>query len=467
MTRQLVSVEAEQRTIGSILINNELIEEVSSIVSPIDFADPDLAEIYSIILHLRGNDKPADAVTIGDIKPSLQSGNSTLLVAVELARNTPSTANTLTYAKTVKERAQARKIFRLADQIKSMSQESRPISDIVADIQNLTLSLDSTNDEVEVCSLSDALGNVIDKIDDRFNNRGINGLETGLVDLDKIVKGLRPSHMVVVAGRPGTGKTTLAINIAEHNAYKHGKSCMIFSLEMSKTELAERSLASFAEVTIDDIDSGEVVGNEENIAKLTCGIDKIQQSDIRICDKPALTVSRIRTIARFQHKIKPLDLIVIDYIGLISPEGNNRNSNRNLELGIISRSLKAMAKELNVPVVVLSQLNRGIESRADKRPQMSDLRDSGEIEQDADVIIMAYRDNNEEGQNGITELNVVKHRHAQVGYCKTQLQGMYSRFVNCAYQTDSVVQPLPIKKKQSAKSLIGSFNKDRTKEAGA
>lgn len=464
MTRQLVSVEAEQGTIGALLLNNELIEEVSSIVSPLDFADNDLAEIYLIILSLRGNGKPADPIAIGDIKQTLQSGNNSMVTVVDIIRSTPSSAHALTYARIVKERSQARKIFRIADQIKSMSQESRPINDIVADIQNLTLSLDSANEEAEVCSLAEALGDVIDKVDDRFNNRGMNGLETGLTDLDKIVKGLRPSHMIVVAGRPGTGKTTLAINIAEHNAYRHNKSCLIFSLEMSKSELAERSLASFAEVTIDDINSGDVLRNNESINKLTCGAGKIKESDIRICDKPALTASRIRTIARFQHKIKPLDLIVIDYIGLISAEGNNRNSNRNLELGVVSRAMKAMAKELNIPVIVLSQLNRNIESRADKRPQMSDLRDSGEIEQDADIIIMAHRDNTEEGQNGITELNVIKHRHAQVGYCQAQLQGMYSRFVNCAYQTDSVVQP--IKQKQSAKSLINSFGKDR-KEARA
>lgn len=349
----------------------------------------------------------------------------------------------------------------LANEIKSMSQQARPISEIIADIQNMTLSLDASNDDVEVVNLSDALGDVIDKIDDRFNNRGINGLETGLVDLDKIVKGLRPSHMIVLAGRPGSGKTTLGINIAEHNAYKYDKSCMIFSLEMSKEELAERSLASLSEVSTDDINSGEAVGNQANIAKLTCGVNKIKNVDIRICDKPSLTASRIRTIARFQNKIKPLDLIVVDYIGLISPEGNNKNTNRNLELGVISRAMKAMAKELNIPVIVLAQLNRNIENRADKRPQMSDLRDSGEIEQDADIIIMAHRNNDEDGENGITELNVIKHRHAQVGYCKAQLQGMYSRFVNCAYSTDSHSQPQP-KKIKSAKSLINNYKPKET-----
>lgn len=460
MTRQLVNLEAEQSTIGALLLNNDLIEVVSNIVSPLDFSDPDLAEIYAISLSLRGNNKPVDVVTIADKKQTLQSGNSSILVAGTIARNTPSYANAISYANAVKERAEARKIVQLADKIRSMAYQSRPIPEIVADIQNMALSINSLNDDIEVVSLADALGDVIDKIDDRFNNRGINGLETGLVDLDKIVKGIRPSNMVVVAGRPGTGKTTLAINIAEHNAYNHNKSCMIFSLEMSKEELAERSLASFAKISVDDINSGEAVGNNENIAKLTCGVQKIKGVDIRICDKPALTIGRIRTIARFQHKLKPLDLIVIDYIGLISPEGNNKNSNRNLDLGVISHSIKAMAKELNIPVIVLAQLNRHIESRADKRPQMSDLRDSGEIEQDADIIIMAHRDNNEEkGQNGITELNVIKHRHSQLGCCQAQLQGMYSRFVNCAYQTDSR-QPPP-KKTKSAKLLIGSF-KDKS-----
>lgn len=238
-----------------------------------------------------------------------------------------------------------------------------------------------------------------------------------------------------------------------------GGGALVFSLEMSARELAKRTLASVSRVGQAGIDSGEAIGESESSSKLVNAVARLKDTDIRICDRPGLPVSRICAIARFQHRAKPLDLIVIDYIGLIAGEPGVKNLNRNQELGAVSRALKGLAKELNIPVVALAQLNRQIESRGDAKPRMSDLRDSGEIEQDADIIIMAHRDMQKEmGRNGVTEVDVVKCRHGQPGGCLLQFRGDIARFDSLAhgayeqYQERQQEQP-----KKSARSMLGGF----------
>jgi replicative DNA helicase len=320
------------------------------------------------------------------------------------------------------------------------------------------LSLNSEDDEPDVITVADALGHVIDEMDARFNNGGINGLQTGLIDLDNVLKGLRPQNVVIIAGRPGTGKTTLGLGIAEFLTIRQQRSALVFSLEMSGKELGKRSLSSSSEVDVGDIDTGAALKDDEKITRVTSAVARMRLADMRICQKGGLPLSRIRTIARFQHKAKPLDLIVIDYIGLIAPEANARHQNRNLELGAISRGIKAMAKELNLPIIVLAQLNRSIETRGNHSPKMSDLRDSGEIEQDADVIIMAHRDpESDMGKAGVTELNIVKHRHAATGTCLVQHQGRFSRFVNFAGQREQQAESQLRPSKPSAKSMFSDF----------
>ena len=220
------------------------------------------------------------------------------------------------------------------------------------------------------------------------------------------------------------------MNLAENVAVRCGGSSLIFSLEMSKAELAKRSLSSVSGVSQGHIESGEAIQESSISDFVVAGFGKLSEADIRICDKGALTFARIAAIARLQHRAKPLSLIVIDYIGLISTEQGSRFQNRNQELGAISRGMKALAKELGIPVVALAQLNRSIESRTDAKPRMSDLRDSGEIEQDADVIIMAHRDDDpKRGGTGITDIDVVKCRHAKPGFTILDFQGDMARFV--------------------------------------
>mgnify|MGYP000971013537 CR=1 FL=1 len=454
--RPLIAMEAEYGVVGAMMHEPAMVESIGALISAADFSDGDVSELFSMILAARSAGRPVDSVSLADIRNTLGSGELTIVYASQIMRNVPSSANGLEYARIVAERSKARRVADIGRQIVDLASQNRPIPGIIAEAQNAVLSLNSEDDEPDVITLCEALGPVVDEMDDRFNGVGMNGLSTGLRDLDEVLKGLRPQNVVIIAGRPGTGKTTLGLGIVEHLTIRDRCSALVFSLEMSGKELGKRSLASASEVSTDDIDTGNAMNDDDKIVRITGAINRMSQADMRICQKGGLPLSRIRTIARFQHKAKPLDLIVIDYIGLIAPEANSRHQNRNLELGAISRGIKAMAKELNLPIIVLAQLNRSIETRGNHSPKMSDLRDSGEIEQDADVIIMAHRDpESDQGRSGVTELNIVKHRHAAIGSCVVQHQGRYSRFVNFAGQREQQQDSVP--RKPSARSLINEF----------
>lgn len=457
--RPLVAMEAEYGVVGSLFIKPDLIESIGAIVSPTDFYDQDVAEIYTLILAARSAGRPADPVSIADIRHELSSGELTMIRASEIYNGVPSAANGLEYARIVVERSKARKVAEIGQAIIDMASHARPLAGIIADAQEAVLALNSEDDEPDVISLREALGPVVDEMDARFNGEGINGHATGLKDLDELVQGLRGSHVIIIAGRPGTGKTTLGLGIAESLTIRESKSALVFSLEMSAKELSKRSLASSSAVTLGSIDTGQAMGNDDSITRITGAVSRMHSADLRICQKGGLPLSRIRNIARFQHRAKPLDLIVIDYIGLIAPEASSRQQNRNLELGAISRGIKAMAKELDIPIIVLAQLNRSIETRSTKKPQMSDLRDSGEIEQDADIIMIAHRDADSDlGRSGVTEIDVVKHRHASVGHCLLQHQGEFARFVNYAGQREQQQEAAAPKARPSSKSLLNDFN---------
>jgi replicative DNA helicase len=428
-------------------------------VSPDDFFDTDASELYAMILAARSAGRPVDSVSLADIRNELSSGELTIVRASEIMRDVPSASNGTEYARIVVERSKARKIANIGQSIIDMASHARPLAGIIADAQEAVLGLNSEDDEPDVISLREALGPVIDEMDARFNGEGINGHATGLSDLDEILQGLRGSHVIIIAGRPGTGKTTLGLGIAENLTIRNGKSALVFSLEMSAKELSKRSLASSSAVTLGNIDTGKAMGDDGQITMIKGAVSRMHAADLRICQKGGLPLSRIRNIARFQHKARPLDLIVIDYIGLIAPEAGSRQQNRNLELGAISRGIKGMAKELNVPVIVLAQLNRSIETRASKKPQMSDLRDSGEIEQDADIIMIAHRDADSDlGRSGVTEIDVVKHRHASVGHCLLQHQGEFARFVNYAGRREQQQEAAAPPPRRNSKSLLNSFN---------
>lgn len=445
--RLLVAMDAEHGVLGALMKKPELCETVGAFLSPADFSEPDHTMLYTMILGCHSKKIIPDPLSLAEVRAELPSGELTMVYATEIWQNVVSSANAEVYARIVVERSRARSLYAAGERLMEIARQRGRIPDQIAEAQEIVLSLNAQDEVPDVVNLRESMIPVFDEMEIRWKGTQSVGLKFNLPDLDKIVRGLRPGNLVIIAGRPGTGKTVLGVGLADEIAIRNRGSALIFSLEMPQTELAKRSLAALSGVTQELIDSGKALECEDSVTRMTAAVNQVSNGDVRICDKAALTFSRICSIARFQHRASPLSLIVIDYLGLISPEPGNRHQNRNQELGAISRGLKALAKELGIPIVALAQLNRSIETRADAKPKMSDLRDSGEIEQDADVIIMAHRDmSSEKGQSGITELDVVKCRHAKPGFCTLQFQGEFARFVSCAQAWTEEPQSAPQRK---------------------
>jgi replicative DNA helicase len=457
--RPLFSMEAEHGVLGALMIKPEECETIGSFLDITDFYNKDSAALYSMILACHSKKGRPDPITLSEIRAELPSGDSTLAYAAEVMLNVPSAANGRAYAQVVLERAKARRLYDVGQQLMELAMSAGKIPEQVSQAQSLVMELNSREDSPDVITMKEALGPVFEDMQDRIDGKQFMGLEFGLSDLDKIVKCLRPGNLAIIAGRPGTGKTVLGMGLADRVATKKKGGALVFSLEMPFKELAKRSLAAESGVSQNRIESGDAIMDDAATAKITCAVAVLSTADIRICDKGGLTFSRICSIARFQHRAKPLDVIVVDYLSLIATDPASKMQNRNLELGSYTRGFKALAKELGIPVVVLAQLNRGIENRTDPKPKMSDLRDSGEIEQDADVIIMAHRDmDTERGQNGLTEVDVVKVRHAKPDFCVLQFQGEFARFVNAAAADyEDVRQPAPAREhRPSARTMLSS-----------
>lgn len=457
--RPLFSVEAEHGTLGALMHEPELCETIGAFLATTDFANEDHAAMYAMILGAHSKKQHPDSITLSEIRPELPSGNLTIVYASEIMRNVPSASNGQHYARIVQERARARKLHEVGRMMMELAEQRGSVSAQIAQAQQMAMDLAAHEETPDVVTIRDALGEVFKDMQDRLDGVQQMGLKFGLEDLDNIVNGARPGNLIIIAGRPGTGKTVLGTGLADQIAIKGNGAALIFSLEMAQKELAKRSLASISGVSQNWIESGEAVMDGTAKLQIEAAVARMSDADVRICDKSGLTFSRICSIARFQHRAKPLDLIVIDYLSLIASDPADKMLNRNQELGSYTRGFKRLAKELGIPVIVLAQLNRSIETRADKKPQMSDLRDSGEIEQDADVIIMAHRDmDTDRGQNGITEMNVVKCRHAKPGFCLVQFQGSLARFVSCEQvrEEEQVEQQEP-RGRKSARSMMGGF----------
>ncbi|MDU4249041.1 DnaB-like helicase C-terminal domain-containing protein [Pseudomonas sp.] len=456
--RPLIAMEAEHGVLGALMKRPDLCETVGAFLSPADFSDADNALLYTMILGCHSKKIVPDPLALAEVRVELPSGELTMVYATELWQNVASSANAETYGRIVVERSKARSLYAAGERLMELAQQRGKIPEQIAEAQGIVLDLNAQDERPDVVTLREAMIPVFDDMEIRLNGTKPIGLKFNLPDLDEVVQGLRPGNLVIIAGRPGTGKTVLGVGLADEIAVRNKGSALVFSLEMSQAELAKRSLAALSGVSQGMIDSGQALLCDDSITRMTAAVNHVANGDVRICDKGALTFSRICAIARFENRAKPLSLIVIDYLGLIAPEPNSRHQNRNQELGAISRGLKALAKELGVPVVALAQLNRSIETRADAKPKMSDLRDSGEIEQDADVIIMAHRDmNSPQGQNGITELDVVKCRHAKPGFCLLQFQGEFARFVSCAQQREEQQQQQAKPQRPSAKSMMANY----------
>lgn len=428
--RELYSDEAEHALLGALMLDGELFDSITASVTTADFHDPENAALFQVMTELHATGEPVDPVTLHNFKPVLPSGGTTIAYAAELAKNTPSTANWKAYARTVNERAVLRRLVDAADAVRDSASENRPVAEIIASAQQAMADLrDLDTGEPDYKRMDEVVTRNIDIIDAKYNGSVQSGLSTGLVELDKLVRGLRKKTVTIVAGLPGSGKTTLGLQIAQHIACNGLGVGMVFSLEMPEEELANRALASLGSIDLQLLDNGKL--EDDDWPRLTSAVNKIMDKPLYLSDKSGLTVPRIRSICRQVKRKHGLDVVVIDYIGLIGSDG--KAFNRTSELGKISTGIVNIAKELDVPVILLAQLNRDSTKRPGKKPIASDLRDSGQIEADAHCIILVHRDmDSEEGQNGATELLMPKCRHAPVGSCIVQQQGKFARFVNFA-----------------------------------
>jgi replicative DNA helicase len=435
------SIEAEQSLLGGLLIDNEALDKVADVVSVSDFYRQDHQIIYQHIHQLIERSQPADIVTVGESLESNAELNTVggLEYLGLLAENTPTAANIRGYAQIVRERSIMRNLVQVGTEIvdSALSPQGRDAQQLLDESESKIFQIAEAgkNDRIGFTDIKELLPQVAERIDQLFqrdNPSDVTGVPTGYKDLDMMTSGLQPGDLVIIAGRPSMGKTSLALNIAEYVAIDTGLPAAIFSMEMASTQLVSRLIGSVGKLNQHKMRTGQLDDNDWE--KLSYALGQLNEAPIFIDEGSALNPYEVRARARRLHKqCGKLGLVVIDYLQLMGLAGSSEN--RATEISEISRSLKSLAKELNVPVVALSQLNRSVEQRPDKRPVMSDLRESGAIEQDADVIMFIYRDevyNPESPDKGVAEIILAKQRNGPVGRVKLTFLGEFTKFENYA-----------------------------------
>lgn len=422
------SQEAEQAVLGAMLIKPELIDILSADLKESDFFFDYNRQVFRAIMALRADNKPVDFLTVGEHVGALADGTPAFAYTAELHRNTPSAANAKAYADTVMTRAVERSLIAAVYSIQEIVDSDAGTEDKIAQAQAEILSISSGSGESETITAKEAIEKHVDELERREQLGGaIDGLTTGIASLDAKLMGLKPEALIVIAGRPKMGKTTLAMNIADHNAVNCDQQVLVFSLEMSNQQLMDKSLASIGSIPLQALKDGSAMESHPN--ELLVASSKIAKSGLVLYDRKGATINRIRSVSR-RHKLKHgLGLIVVDHIGLVDVEDSRANAVQ--RISEITRQLKLLAKELSVPVIALSQLNRALEMRPNKRPIPSDLRDSGSIEQDADLIMFVYRDevyNENTEYRGVAEVIIGVARDIEPCTVKTRYQGKYSSF---------------------------------------
>ena len=426
--------------LGSMLIAPDAWDKVAELVTDEDFYNRSHQIIFRAILRLLTKNQPIDLITVSE---DLEERNELdeaggFAYLGELARNTPSAANVTAYAQIIKERAVTRELIGVAHEIAEAgyNPEGRNSGEILdmAESKVFEIAEKRTGKDEGPKNVEAVLGKTIDRLEILVkSNKEVTGVSTGYTDLDKKTSGLQPSDLIIVAARPSMGKTTFAMNLCENAMLLETKPVLVFSLEMPSEQIMMRMLASLSRVDQTKIRTAQL--NDEDWARISNTMAMLKDKDnLFIDDSSGLTPMDVRTRARKLARDKGgISLIMIDYLQLMRVP--SLSDNRTLEIAEISRSLKALAKELAVPVVALSQLNRGLEQRADKRPINSDLRESGSIEQDADLIMFIYRDevyHEESADKGVAEIIIGKQRNGPIGTCRLTFQGQFSRFDNYA-----------------------------------
>jgi len=433
------SIQAEQSVIGGLMLDNSRFDEVADKVSVEDFYRKDHALIFKAIVWLAKQDKPFDVITISDFLQSKKKLDEVggLAYLGLMAKDTPSAANVVNYADIVREKSVLRRLICINADISEMvfnpdGRDSKVILE-AAESKIYAISESSAKKSEGLFSVKHFLGKAVDKIETLFDEGGgLSGLSCGFSEIDKITDGLQRADLIILAARPSMGKTSLAMNMAEHVAIHEKKKVAVFSLEMPGEGLSMRMMSSLGRINQNNVRSGRL--EEDEWARLTGAINLLSECELFIDDEASLSTLDIRSrLRRIIKDFGSLDLVIIDYLQLI--KSINGSDNRNQDVSDISRELKAIAKDFNVPLVVLSQLNRNLESRGDKRPMMSDLRDSGAIEQDADLIIFLYRDEiyHEDSEfKGVAEAIIAKQRNGAVGTCRLSFFPEFTRFENFA-----------------------------------
>jgi len=435
-------VEAEQSLLGALLLDNQAFDKVADLVTGEDFYRDDHRRIWKHIARLVEATRPADVVTVLESIEASEdkdkTGGAAYLAA--LAQNTPSALNIRRYAELVRERSVQRRLAQVATEIaeNALSPTGKEVGQLLDEAESKIFQIaeSGARKDTGLLAISPVLAKVFERIDhlhSQDNPSDITGVPTGFVDLDRMTAGLQPGDLVIVAGRPSMGKTAFALNIAEHVAL-HPTVKMpvaIFSMEMSASQLAMRMLSSMAKVDQTKLRTGRL--NDEEWGKLTDEIARLNEAKIHVDETAALNSLELRARARrMKREYGKLGLVVVDYLQLMS--ASSHGENRATEISEISRSLKALAKELDVPVIALSQLSRAVEQRNDRRPLMSDLRESGAIEQDADVILFIYREEvyapDKEEAKGRAEVIIGKQRNGPIGTVHLTFLGRNTRFAN-------------------------------------
>ena len=434
------SIEAEQSVLGSMLIDPESWDKVAELVTDNDFYNRSHQIIFRAITRLLNSSQPIDLITVSEElekHDELEDAGGFAYLG-ELAKNTPSSANVVSYAQIISERAITRELIGVAHEMAEVgyNPEGRDSADILdlAESKVFEIAERRTGENEGPRDVESILGKTIDRLEELVKtNKDVTGVTTGFTDLDKMTSGMQPSDLIIVAARPSMGKTTFAMNLIENAMMAEDKPVLVFSLEMPSEQIMMRMLASLSRVDQTKIRTAQL--DDEDWARISNTMAMLKDKDCLFVDDssgftPMDVRSRARKLARERGGIS---LIMVDYLQLMRVP--SLSDNRTLEIAEISRSLKALAKELEVPVVALSQLNRTLEQRADKRPVNSDLRESGSIEQDADLIMFIYRDevyHENSEYKGIAEIIIGKQRNGPIGTCRLTFQGQFSRFDNYA-----------------------------------
>lgn len=432
------SVEAEQAILGGLLLNNSAWDDVAERVGARDFYRKAHRQIFEVIAQLVEEENPCDLVTVsqalGQLGQLEDIGGMTYLS--ELARNTPSAANITAYAEIVRERSILRQLINVSHDVadSAFNTEGRKSLEILDKAESAIFEIAEQQKKGSgPQDIKTVLKKTVDRIDELYKNKSaITGVTTGFDELDKMTGGLQPSDMVVIAGRPSMGKTTFAMNLCENVAIKAGKPVLVFSMEMPADSIVMRMLASLGRINQTSVRSGNL--EKDDWPRITSAIHMLSEQKFYIDDTPALSPLEMRARARRVAREcgGEIGCIMVDYLQLMQVPGVDNRVN---EISEISRSLKGIAKELNCPVLALSQLNRSLEQRPNKRPVMSDLRESGAIEQDADLITFLYRDevyNKDTNEKGVAEVIIGKQRNGPIGTVRLAFQGQFSRFDDLA-----------------------------------